>query len=217
MIFNVIDYSGSLAFCISGASIALAKKMDIFGIFVMAVIAGFGGGCLRDIILGNTPPAVFSTPAYWLIALLATLFMVAVKKQHRYFDKIILFFDALGLAFFTVAGIKVALISGLLNYQCILMGVITACFGGVIRDVIVNRVPYLFQKEIYGAFAVIGGILYFTLDSYFPPLALDIIVILFIFSARMVSIWKNWHLPKPRAQSIRHRKAKFMRNKSAFK
>lgn len=216
MVFNVIDYSGSFAFCISGASLAVAKKMDIFGIFVMAVIAGFGGGCLRDIILGNTPPAVFSTPAYWIIALLATIVALAVKKQHRYFDKIVLFFDAIGLAFFTVAGIKIALKSGLFNYQCILMGVITACFGGVIRDVIVNRVPYLFQKEIYGAFAVIGGIIYFILDDYLPPLMLDIIVILFIFISRMVSIWRKWHLPKARHVSSQNRKVKLTRNKNVL-
>ncbi|WGL59335.1 trimeric intracellular cation channel family protein [Pigmentibacter sp. JX0631] len=213
MVFNVIDYSGSFAFCISGASIAVAKKMDIFGIFVMAVIAGFGGGCLRDIILGNTPPTVFNTPIYWIIALLATVVVLAFKRQHRYFDKMILLFDALGLAFFTVAGVKVALKSGLLNYQCILMGVITACFGGVLRDVIVNRVPYLFQKEIYGAFAVMGGIIYFVLDDYLPPLMLDIIVILFIFVSRMISIWKNWNLPKARKETLQNRRLKFLRRK----
>ncbi len=214
MIFNAIDFSGSFAFCISGASIAAARKMDLFGIFVMTVIAGFGGGFLRDLILGKTPPTVFNTPAYWVIALLATFLVFAVKKQNRYFDKIVIVFDALGLAFFTVAGIKVALESGLLNYQCILMGVITACFGGVIRDVIVNRVPYLFQKEIYGAFAVIGGILYFLLKDYLPTLALDLIVILFIFISRMISVWKNWHLPRPCDVSLRNKNLKFTRKKN---
>ncbi|WP_397599906.1 trimeric intracellular cation channel family protein [Silvanigrella sp.] len=214
MIFNAIDFSGSFAFCISGASIAAARKMDLFGMFVMTVIAGFGGGFLRDLILGKTPPTVFNTPAYWVIALLATFLVFAVKKQNRYFDKIVIVFDALGLAFFTVAGIKVALESGLLNYQCILMGVITACFGGVIRDVIVNRVPYLFQKEIYGAFAVIGGILYFLLKDYLPTLALDLIVILFIFISRMISVWKNWHLPRPCDVSLRNKNLKFTRKKN---
>lgn len=214
MIFNVIDFSGSFAFCISGASIAAARKMDLFGIFVMTVIAGFGGGFLRDLILGKTPPTVFNTPAYWVIALFATFLVFAVKKQNRYFDKVVIVFDALGLAFFTVAGIKVALESGLLNYQCIMMGVITACFGGVIRDVIVNRVPYLFQKEIYGAFAVIGGILYFLLKDYLPTLALDLIVILFIFISRMISVWKNWHLPRPGDVSLRNKNLKFTRKKN---
>ncbi|KAB8039454.1 trimeric intracellular cation channel family protein [Silvanigrella paludirubra] len=214
MIFNVIDFSGSFAFCISGASIAAARKMDLFGIFVMTVIAGFGGGFLRDLILGKTPPTVFNTPAYWVIALFATFLVFAVKKQNRYFDKVVIVFDALGLAFFTVAGIKVALESGLLNYQCIMMGVITACFGGVIRDVIVNRVPYLFQKEIYGAFAVIGGILYFLLKDYLPTLALDLIVILFIFISRMISVWKNWHLPRPCDVSLRNKNLKFTRKKN---
>ena len=214
MIFNVIDFSGSFAFCISGASIAAARKMDLFGIFVMTVIAGFGGGFLRDLILGKTPPTVFNTPAYWVIALFATFLVFAVKKQNRYFDKVVIVFDALGLAFFTVAGIKVALDSGLLNYQCIMMGVITACFGGVIRDVFVNRVPYLFQKEIYGAFAVIGGILYFLLKDYLPTLALDLIVILFIFISRMISVWKNWHLPRPCDVSLRNKNLKFTRKKN---
>lgn len=216
MLFNVIDFSGSFAFCISGASIAAARNMDLFGIFVMSVLAGFGGGILRDLIIGRTPPAVFNTPAYWIIALVATFLVFAVKKQNRYVAKIVIIFDALGLAFFTVAGVNVALDAGLLNYQCIMMGVITACFGGVIRDVIVNRVPYLFQKEIYGAFAVIGGILYFLLIDYLPALALDLVVILFIFVSRMISVWKNWHLPRPSDVSLRNRKLKFTRNKNTL-
>jgi uncharacterized membrane protein YeiH len=162
----------------------------------MSVVAGFGGGFLRDIILGKTPPTVFNTPAYWLIALLATIIIFMIKKKNAYFEKSILIFDALGLAFFTVVGVKAGIASELLNYQCVLMGVITACFGGVIRDVIVNRVPYVFQKEVYGGFAMFGGILYFLLLSIFSQVITDIIVIIFIFTCRIVSLWKNWHLPR---------------------
>lgn len=214
MLLNTLDYSGSFAFCISGATIAAKQKMDIFGIFVMTVIAGFGGGCLRDIILGKTPPTVFHTPAYWIIALIATVLVFLIKKQHRYFEKTILVFDALGLAFFTVVGLQVGINSGLQNYQCIMMGVITACFGGVTRDVIVNRVPYVFQKEIYGGLALFGGILYFLLKPFLSFEILDSIVISFIFITRIISIWKNWHLPKPNANTLKRRNIKFIRSKN---
>jgi uncharacterized membrane protein YeiH len=113
-----------------------------------------------------------------------------------FFEKSILIFDALGLAFFTVVGVKAGIASELLNYQCVLMGVITACFGGVIRDVIVNRVPYVFQKEVYGGFAMLGGVLYFLLLGIFSQVITDIIVIIFIFTCRIVSLLKNWHLPR---------------------
>ena len=205
MLLTILDYSGSFAFCLSGATIAVARKMDLFGIFVMSVIAGFGGGTLRDIILGHTPPTVFNTPAYWIIALITTFLVFTIKKQHRYFDRAIVIFDALGLAFFTIVGLKVGLQAGLLNYQCILMGVITACFGGIIRDVIVNRVPYIFQKEIYGGFAVLGGLLYFLLKSFLPLVIIDFIVIPFIFILRMISVWKKWNLPKPSDASFKNR------------
>lgn len=214
MVLNILDFSGSFAFCISGATIAVARKMDLFGIFVMSVVAGFGGGFLRDIILGKTPPTVFNTPAYWGIALFTTFLVFAIKKQNCYFEKAIIVFDALGLAFFTVVGVKVGLQSGLLNYQCIMMGVITACFGGIIRDVIVNRVPYVFQKEIYGGFAVIGGLFYFLLKDFLSSIALDLTIISFIFISRMISVWKNWHLPRPCDVSLRNRKFKFTRKKN---
>ncbi|WP_338637301.1 trimeric intracellular cation channel family protein [Spirobacillus cienkowskii] len=196
MLINIVEYGGSFAFCISGASLAVARKMDIFGIFVMSVVAGFGGGFLRDIILGKTPPTVFNTPVYWLIALIATIIIFMIKKKNAFFEKSILIFDALGLAFFTVVGVKAGIASELLNYQCVLMGVITACFGGVIRDVIVNRVPYVFQKEVYGGFAMLGGVLYFLLLGIFSQVITDIIVIIFIFTCRIVSLLKNWHLPR---------------------
>ncbi|KAB8032036.1 trimeric intracellular cation channel family protein [Fluviispira multicolorata] len=206
MLLAILDYSGSFAFCVSGASIAASRRMDLFGIFVMTIIAGFGGGCLRDILIGKTPPTVFDTPAYWIIALCATFLVYFFNIQNKYVEKIIIIFDAMGLAFFTVVGVKVGIQSGLLNYQCVLMGVITACFGGITRDVIVNRVPYVFQNEIYGGFALLGGILYFFLRSYMSEGIPDLIVIPIIFAARMISVWKKWHLPRAGEVSIRKRK-----------
>ncbi|APJ03322.1 trimeric intracellular cation channel family protein [Silvanigrella aquatica] len=222
MFLSILDYCGSFAFCLSGATIAASRRMDIFGVFVMSVIAGFGGGVSRDIIIGKTPPTIFHTPAYWVIALLTTFLVFAVKKQNRFLEKGVILFDSLGLAFFTLVGIKTAEDYGLLNYQCIMMGVITASFGGIMRDVIVNRVPYIFQKEIYAGFAVIGGLFYYFIKDFLPPFMLpyitetiqEIIVILFIFIARMISVWKNWHLPRPCDVTVNGNKIKITRPKN---
>jgi uncharacterized membrane protein YeiH len=159
------------------------------------MIAGFGGGMLRDVLLNISPPSVFRAPVYWFISALATGIVLCVQKQHRYFSRAVAVCDALGLAFFTVYGIRVAESHSLNPAQCIAMGVITACFGGVIRDVIVNRVPYIFRSEIYATLAVVGGVIYFIMKIYFPHDYIDVIVIALIFIMRMYAILKKWHTP----------------------
>jgi uncharacterized membrane protein YeiH len=206
-----LDYVGAFAFCLSGASIALSRKMDVFGIFILAVVTGFGGGMVRDVILGNTPPLIFRTPVYWIIALIAAVVIlipshfIHQKLKIRLSKKVVYFFDAFGLAFYTVVGIKAGLAKSLHSYQCVMMGVLTACFGGVLRDIIVNRVPLLFQKDIYASVSIVGGVIFFLLEPIIQDPWLEFIVIGIIFSTRLVVVIKNLNLPQPKIRIKSHK------------
>jgi uncharacterized membrane protein YeiH len=195
--FDILfDYLGSFAFCLSGASLGSTNKMDFFGIYVLAVIAGFGGGCLRDVILGIHPPVLFNTPIYWLIALIATCSsFIPFPKKRKLLPALIYAFDGLGLAFFTIVGIKAGIAQSLHPYQCIIMGVMTACFGGVLRDIIVNRIPYVFHKEVYASLSIAGGVLFFILQPYIKKPYVEFIIIGLIFSARLIVRRLDLHLP----------------------
>ena len=195
----ILDFIGSFAFCLSGASVGSIHKMDFFGVYIMAVVTGFGGGCLRDIILGNNPPFLFHTPIYWAIALVATLLIfISLTNKYKIILLLINIFDAVGLAFFTIVGIKAGLDKHLQAYQCIIMGVLTACFGGVIRDVIVNKIPYLFHKEIYASISIGGGVLFFLCRPFIKEPYVEFMVIGLIFIVRIFVMRFDLHLPKAR-------------------
>ncbi|MES2615497.1 MAG: trimeric intracellular cation channel family protein [Bdellovibrionota bacterium] len=200
----MLDFIGAFAFCLSGASVGSRHRMDFFGVFIMAVVTGFGGGCLRDIILGNNLPFLFRTPIYWIIACVATL-IIFIPLSHKIVLRRITvnIFDAAGLAFFTVVGIKAGLANNLEAYQCIIMGVLTACFGGVLRDIIVNQIPHLFQREIYASISIVGGVLFFLLKPLVDSIYLEFLIIGFIFISRIFVMRFDLHLPKPKTRNKR--------------
>jgi uncharacterized membrane protein YeiH len=164
MTFNfveVIEILGTASFAVSGASVAIRKRLDIFGVLVIAFATAIGGGTLRDIMLGTTPVAWLkdeSTVIVIFVSAIGTLFFDSSEKIPRAH----FLFDTLGLGLFTIVGIEKALSVGLGPAMCIAIGTITACFGGVIRDVLLTNVPVIFQKEIYASACIAGGILYFV-------------------------------------------------------
>ncbi|MBX9703121.1 MAG: trimeric intracellular cation channel family protein [Silvanigrellaceae bacterium] len=196
MLTLILDYCGSFAFCMTGSILATSRKMDFVGTYCLAAITGFGGGFLRDLIIGFHPPTLFQTPTYWIIALLATGIVYLFNFNKIFVERLVTIGDTMGLAFFTVVGIKKGIEFNLVPYQCILLGVTTACFGGVFRDVIANRIPYIFHRDFYASVAFIGGVLFFILFEFFPIAISEFIVIGFIFTLRMLTINRSFSFLK---------------------
>lgn len=194
---TVIDLLGTFSFAVSGAFAAMEKKLDAFGVIILAFIPSIGGGSVRDILIGDLPVVWLSnslTISVILVAAVSALFFASNLKRM---EAILIVFDALGLGLFTMAGIEKGLLWGYSPGVCIALGVITGCFGGVIRDVVLNNVPYLFQREIYASAAIAGGITFFALQhTSFSTQLINVFCILLIFTVRMLAIRLKWKLPE---------------------
>ena len=193
---NIIDILGTVSFAISGAFLAMEKKLDPFGVLVLSFVTAIGGGTLRDMMIGNLPVSWLQNGTATIVifsSAIATMFFGGYLKKF----KITLFlFDALGLGLFTIIGLEMALELDFSMGVCIALGTITACFGGVLRDVLLNEVPLLFRKEIYALACIIGGLIYFLLMK----IDLDkdvstIICILIIFVIRVLAVRYKLSLP----------------------
>ena len=153
----VLDWLGVIVFATSGALVASRKQMDIVGFALLAIVTGIGGGTLRDILLGQLPVFWVREPAYLgtCVLVAAVVFFTAHIPQSRY--RVLLWFDALGLALFAVTGAERALLAGTGPGAAVAMGVITATFGGVIRDVLGAESPVVLSREIYVTAALLGA------------------------------------------------------------
>lgn len=166
----ILELIGTVAFASSGAMIAIEKKMDIFGVNVLGSTTAVGGGIMRDIILGLTPPGAFSHPVYVLVAALTStiLFVIAYAKptafesrvKTDYYDKLMFWCDTAGLGIFTVVGIQAAVraVGGENVFFFVFIGTLTGVGGGVLRDIMAGETPYILVKHIYACAAIAGGI-----------------------------------------------------------
>lgn len=166
----ILELIGTVAFASSGAMIAIEKKMDIFGVNVLGATTAVGGGIMRDIILGLTPPGGFSHPVYVLVAALTStiLFVIAYAKptafesrvKTDYYDKLMFWCDTAGLGIFTVVGIQAAVraVGGENVFFFVFIGTLTGVGGGVLRDIMAGETPYILVKHIYACAAIAGGI-----------------------------------------------------------
>ena len=166
----ILELIGTVAFASSGAMIAIEKKMDIFGVNVLGATTAVGGGIMRDIILGLTPPGAFSHPVYVLVAALTStiLFVIAYAKptafesrvKTDYYDKLMFWCDTAGLGIFTVVGIQAAVraVGGANVFFFVFIGTLTGVGGGVLRDIMAGETPYILVKHIYACAAIAGGI-----------------------------------------------------------
>ena len=155
-LFNVIEFLGTFAFAISGIRHAAAKHFDWFGGFVCGVAVAIGGGTIRDVMLGVTPFWMTSS-VYLVCTVMAQMFVIVFARYLKRLDNAWFLFDTLGLALFTIAGLQKTIDCGHPFWVAIIMGCITGSAGGVIRDVLLNNVPVIFQKEIYAIASVVGG------------------------------------------------------------
>lgn len=156
---QILEFVGTFAFAISGIRHAAGQKFDWFGGFVCGVAVAIGGGTIRDVMLGVTP-FWMTSPVYLICTALAQVFVVIFKRYLRSLDNAWFVFDTLGLALFTIAGIQKTLALGHPFWVAVIMGCLTGAAGGVIRDVLLNKQPVIFQKEIYASASIGGGLLY---------------------------------------------------------
>ncbi len=163
MFYSIIDILGTIAFAISGVLVAMDKKLDLFGVFIIAFVTSVGGGTLRDILIGNTPVVWMREYTYIIIILITVILAILFVNQLKYFRRTLFLFDTIGIGLFTMLGIEKGLTANLLPVMCIALGTITACFGGVIRDILCNEIPVIFRREIYATACILGGFSYFLL------------------------------------------------------
>lgn len=163
MFYFVCDLLGTIAFAISGVLVAMDKKLDLFGVFIIAFVTAVGGGSLRDMLIGDTPVAWMREPAYTVTIVASVLFAILFQSRLKYLRRSLFLFDTIGIGLYTMVGIEKGLQAELTPFICIALGTITASFGGVIRDILCNEIPVIFRKEIYATACIAGGILYFLL------------------------------------------------------
>ncbi len=193
----ILDIAGTAAFSVAGTFAAMEKKLDIFGIFIIAFVTALGGGTLRDVLIGEVPVKWLLTLNSGLIVLLSTIAALLFTNVIRNYYNVLLVFDSIGLGFFTVVGIHTGISLGFNPIICTALGTITACFGGVIRDISLNNIPLIFEKEIYATACILGGVVFYILLKLgVPKMPLDIICLVSIVLFRLLSVRYEWQLPR---------------------
>ena len=200
ILVTVLDLGGTFVFAISGAVAAVKYRLDIFGVMVLAFAAGNVGGITRDLLIGAVPPAAISSLNYIGVSILAGLIVFFWDPLVTRHNNTVLWFDAIGLAFFAVAGAEKALVHGLNPVMAALLGMLTGIGGGMLRDVLVMQIPAVLRSDLYalaalvGAAIVVGG---HVLNV--NAVATTLVGGLACFALRYMAIRHGWHLPSARA------------------
>lgn len=191
-----IGVIGSIAFAISGALTAMAKKLDPFGVFIIAFATAVGGGTVRDVLIGK-PVFWLVDPIYIYFIMAGTLLAILFRTKLNYLRTTLLFFDTIGLALYTIIGVQIGLAADLDNLSCIALGTLTGAFGGVVRDILINDVPVIFRKEIYATVSILGGSIYLLLLylTNLPNLYKQLIPSILIIGIRFLVIYYKISLP----------------------
>ena len=196
---SILDYLGTIAFAVTGATKAISHKADIFGIIVLATVVGVAGGITRDVIFGRFPNA-FSDPIYIILTVAAGIAMFFLYSKIKDKMNTWLVFDAVGLGVFSIIGASIAhSIVGLDFLPMLFAGVLTAIGGGILRDVFVREIPIVFVKEVYAVASVIGIVVFYAiLSSGVDIQVASIIGIVIATGIRLLAMKYNWNLPKVR-------------------
>ena len=205
-IIFIVEIIGTIAFASSGAMVAVRKKLDLFGVIVLGVITAVGGGMIRDIMIGNTPPNMFKNPVYVFTAFVTVFILFILFRKWPFllgsrhletYEKIMNFLDAIGLGAFTVIGIDTGVEAGYGDYffLIIFLGVVTGIGGGILRDIMAGETPYVLKKHIYAVASIEGALLYALLlkvtDSDIAMIASALLVVVI----RMLASHYRWNLP----------------------
>lgn len=203
----VLEIIGTIAFATSGAMVGVERKMDIFGVSVLGIVTAVGGGMIRDLVMGFTPPAVFRNPVYAVVAIVTSCIvffsmylhrgMLDLKRKELY-DKILLIMDTIGLGIFTVVGVNAGLQNGYKEYTFLLVfvGTITGVGGGLLRDMMADVPPYIFVRHVYACASLIGAICCVWINNYLGNVAAMIVGALIVILIRYLAAHYHWNLPR---------------------
>ena len=196
LIIYVLDMVGVFACTVAATVLAKRLALDIFGALLVSFVGSIGGGTLRDVLLNRHPVFWLEDLNYFYLIVATSLMVQVFYYGFEKLDKVIRWFDALGLAAFTVIGIEAALSKGIQMPIVVMMGVMTAVAGGIMRDVLCRQLPLLLHKEIYITASLIGSVFYLILLHFEVSLWLrDVATLLFIFVIRMLAVYRQWNLP----------------------
>ena len=200
----ILEIIGTVAFAVSGAMTAIKKHMDVLGVVILGLTTAVGGGIIRDLVLGNTPPNTFRNSIYAIVAVCTSLVIFFpfvrrfLSRTHKFYDAILFFMDSLGLAIFTVMGIFAASETAWNHGMFLLLfvGVITGVGGGVLRDILAGNTPYIFVKHIYACASLAGAVACVILWPWIGSLYAMIVGAAVVFVLRILAAHFKWNLPR---------------------
>ena len=206
-VFHICELVGTVAFAVAGAMVAIDKRVDLFGVLFLGMLTALGGGCLRDVLLGRFPPAMFSNYVYVTVSIVTALivFIAARLLAERYrlneaaIDQINNIFDALGLGVVAVVGVEVSVSAGYGSngFLAVFMGMTTAIGGGVLRDLLLREIPFVLKKRIYAIAAICGALAYYIGWRLSLPETVSVLAGVGVtFVLRLLATAFKWNLPK---------------------
>ena len=206
-LLETTEFLGTVAFSVSGAMLAVKKRLDIFGVLFLGVVTALGGGTIRDLLLGINPPKMFYNTEYVLLALLSalTVFLVIRLTHGQGFwsghamDNLLTFSDALGLGIFAVVGTQAGISAGYGDnpFLCVFLGMVTGVGGGVLRDMMCADIPFVLRKHIYAVAAILGGSIYYLLSRLEVSSPISSLLGMGVTVLIRVLAWHyRWNLPK---------------------
>ncbi len=191
----ILDLIGTFVFAISGVLTAIQKKFDVVGSIIIGLVTAVGGGTLRDVLIGKTPVGWMQDLNYFYAILMAVILSYLFEKNIIKWTKGMFIFDTIGIGVFTILGIQKTLTTDLGLPIVLFMGVVSAVFGGVTRDVLTNKVPLIFRKEIYASACLLGGIVFVSLEYFNLPTNFNAICCMAIISIiRYEAVKRQWSL-----------------------
>jgi len=196
-LYDFLDLTGTFVFAISGAAAAKERGLDLFGICAVAFTVACGGGIIRDLCIGAIPPAGLTNWHYLFTATIAAGLTIGFYPFVQQINNPVLLFDALGLSLFAVTGAQKTLAYGHNAEVAVLLGTTTAVGGGVLRDILLNRIPVILEKEIYASAALLGACIV-VLGNYLqwiPDDWVSIIALMICFGLRLLALHYHWNLP----------------------
>ena len=191
-----LDLAGTFVFAVSGWLLASSKKLDVFGASVIAFTTAVGGGTIRDLLIGSQPVGWMQDETYLIMIAAGVVAGLFFKRVFEKLRKTMFLFDSIGIGLFTILGIQKTLEAGLSPVVAVMMGTISAVFGGVLRDTFMNEIPLIFRKEVYAMVCICGGALYILLVQL--PWHSDwaiLSTVLFIILVRVLAVKRKWSLP----------------------
>lgn len=202
----IMDVIGIIAFAFSGAMIAIRKGMDIFGVNILAVTTAVGGGVVRDILIGHIPPEMFRNPSYACIAVVTAniifLFLYMKKDVPKnwvmVYEKFLFWFDTLGLASFTMNGVNAGMGTDMANnrFLVVFLGSVTGVGGGLMRDIMANRRPYIFVKHIYACASLLGALVSALIWEFVGENMAMLVGFVIVILIRVFAAHFEWNLPR---------------------